>query len=879
MKNIFFQYAAKSLKKNRVRTLVTIVGIILSTAMLTAVTTMISSVQAYGIAYESQKLGDWHVSIRDMDGGDKEELEKDKRISRIYELQNVGYAQLKGSLNPYKPYLCIQGMDQGFAEHMPIHLTEGRMPESDTELLIPVHVEDNAGVTYQLGDTLTLSVGIRETKGGILLWQDSALLVAEDEDKDAEEEQVKCLEHLAETEQKTYQVVGFYERPSFENYSAPGYTALTLASGDGRLGCYDCYAVMKHPYQAAELSNEWVEKGDDISISCNNPLLRFCGISTQNDFNYLVYGMGGILMVIIGFGSIALIYNAFAISVSERTKQFGLLASVGATRRQMKQSVRMEALILCMIGVPLGVQAGICGIGITISFFEDSMSYLIGVDNDLKFKLSVSVTAVVIAAVVGSLTVLVSAWLPMHRALKLSPIEAVRKKDDVRLTKRQVKIPGWVNHFFGLSGMIAWKNFKRNKKRYRSTVVSLVLSILLFVTAGSFSDYFFRGFMETAETSRYDVSVMFFNDEYERVDKGMALAGQALGSSPTYETVYYEDSDLWVERETLTDSARSLVEQEEQELFEASERMGDDMAAISGCIQFLPENVYLDLLDFYGLDRENYLGKKFPKAIVLNNITNSSSADQETLSVLTSSCQELTLLTEIDEKETEQKLSIGDLVNNTPGWKAEFSGECLTWPGGNYQIQIMYPLSAKELLSGCMVQGAVYLNAQDHAAVTKWLEENVTGNVDVYDAAEDEVQQRMLLLMLNVFSLGFIILISLITAANVFNTISTNMGLRQREFAMLQSVGMTPKEFKQMLNFECLIYGTKSLVYGFCVTLPVTMLMYYIGNEKSFSGFYLSWRYVVISVLCVFAVVYATMLYAQAKGKKEDIAEVLKNSD
>ena len=868
MKNIFFQYAAKSLKKNRTRTLVTIVGIILSTAMLTAVTTIISSVQAYGIAYESQKLGDWHVSIRSVDGSEKEELEKDKRISRIYELENVGYAQLKGSVNSYKPYLCIQGMDQGFAEHMPIHLTEGRMPESDSELLIPVHVEDNAGVTYHLGDTLTLSVGIRETNGGIWLWQDNALLVAEDEDQDTGENQVKSLEHLAETEQKTYQVVGFYERPSFENYSAPGYTALTLASGDGRLDCYDCYAVMKHPYQATELCKEWGEKGDGISTNCNNPLLQFCGISTRSDFNYLVYGMGGILMVIFVLGSIALNYNAFAISVSERTKQFGLLASIGATRRQMKQSVRMEALILCVMGVPLGVLAGICGIGITISFFEDSMSYLIGVDNDLKFRISVSVAAVVTAAVVGSLTVLVSAWIPVRRALKLSPIEAIRQKDDVRLTRRQVKIPGWVNKYFGLSGMIAWKNFKRNKKRYRSTVVSLVLSILLFVAAGSFSDYFFRGFMKAAETSRYDVRVTFFSDEYERVDKGMALAGQAPGSSLAYETVYYGDSDLWVEKENLTESVR-----------EEAERMGDDKIPISGCIQFLPEHAYLDLLDFYGLDRKKYLGKKFPKAIVLNNITDNTSEGQETLPVLTSSCQELTLLTEMDEKETERKLSIGDLVNNTPGWEAEFSEECLTWPGGNYQIQIMYPLSAKELLSGCMIQGDVYLNAQDHAAVTKWLEENVTGNVDAYDAAEDEVQQRMLLLMLNVFSLGFIILISLITAANVFNTISTNMGLHQREFAMLQSVGMTPKEFKQMLNFECLIYGTKSLVYGFCVTLPVTMLMYYIGNEKSLSGFYLPWRYVIISVLCVFAVVYATMLYAQAKGKKEDIAEALKHSD
>ncbi|MGN0413986.1 MAG: ABC transporter permease [Agathobacter sp.] len=869
MKNIFFQYAAKSLKKNKTRTLVTIVGIILSTAMLTAVTTIISSVQAYGIAFEEQKTGDWHVSIRSMDRNQKEELEKDSRVSLVYELENIGYANLEESVNAYKPYLCIQGMSQSFADHMPIHLTEGRMPETETELIIPEHVEENAGVTFSLGETLTLSVGERENENGEVLWQDNPLFVAEEEKDSTGNDQVKKMEHLAETEQKTYTIVGFYERPDFENYSAPGYTALTLASSADN-SCYDGYAVMKHPHQAIGLWEEWTEKG--TFTDCNNSLLRFYGVSVRSDFNSLIYGMGGILMVIIVFGSIALIYNAFAISISERTKQFGLFASTGATRRQMKQTIRMEALILCVIGVPIGILSGICGIGITISFFADSMQYLIGADSGLKFKLSVSVAAVVVAAIVGIVTVLVSAWLPMRRALKLSPIEAIRQKNDVRLTKKQVKMPGWVNKCFGLTGMIAWKNFKRNKKRYRSTIVSLVLSILLFVSAGCFSDYFFGGFMRATETSEYDVQVMFFDDEYENVEKGMKLAESAPGSNLNYQCIYNEASVIWVDKKDLTDAGKKQA-LEEQEVSGVSDQRESDMVSIPCCIQFLPEQVYEDLIQFYGLDREKYLGETFPKAIVLNNIADNSSEKQEALPVLTSSCREFTM------PDGGEKIQIGDLVENTPGWDAEFSDQCIVWPGGNYQIQILYPLTAKELLQGRYVQGYMFLNAEDHATVTKWLEENVEGNVTVYDAAEDEVQQRMLLMMLNVFSLGFIILISLITAANVFNTISTNMGLRRREFAMLKSVGMTPKEFKQMLNFECLIYGTKSLLYGFLVTIPVVLFMYYLGHEESLSGFYLPWRYVVISVLCVFAVVYATMIYAQTKGRKEDIAEALKEND
>lgn len=874
--NIFHQFAAKSLKGNRTRTLVTIVGITLSVAMLTAVTTIISSILAYGIAYETKTLGNWHVNVKSVDEQTMHVYEEDKRVAQIYALRMIGYAYMEESGNQYKPYLCIEAMNEEFAENMPIHLTGGRMPEKENEVLIPDHVAENAGVEFSIGDTLTLSVGLRETADGERLWQNDALVVSSEE-TDAGNDNFECLEYLTEEQQQTYTVVGFYERPYFEEYSAPGYTVLTMDSGQYGSDYYDCYVVMKHPGQAIDFWEEVSDEGIYLT-SCNNSLLRFYGFSVREDFNALIYGMGGILTVIIVLGSVALIYNAFAISVSERTKQFGLLSSIGATRKQMKKTVCFEALLLCVVGIPLGVLSGICGIGVTLSFFSDTLEYLVGAERGVEFKLAVSGESVAVAAVIGMITVLISAYLPMRRALKLSAIDAIRQNHDIRLTKKKVRIPKWVEKCFGLEGMIAWKNFRRNKKQYRATILSLALSILLFVTAGSFSEYLFGGYQGAVEISGYDVSVELADVSYEDIHNSMEQAKSVEGSSAAYEFIYFHPA-IKAETDSLTDMALEFYENTEMEEIELGN--GTAMVMRDAVIQFLPEDAYEDLIHFYELEEEKYLDISHPKAVIFNSIMDYTGDEGREIQMLKQDCQTITYVVDTEEEVMQRTLEIGDIVDNTPSWSAEFSDKCLAWAGGNYQLQILYPLSAagdvlKGVTSEYDIHAQVDLIAEDHAAVAETLEEKMEGNVIVYDAAESENQYRMMLLMLNVFSYGFIILISLISAANVFNTISTNMGLRRREFAMLKSVGMTQRGFLRMLNFECLIYGIKGLFYGFLVTVPTVMFMYYLGFGHTLEGFYLPWRYAVIAVLCVFAVVYATMLYAQTKAKKEDIIEALK---
>ncbi len=166
-----------------------------------------------------------------------------------------------------------------------------------------------------------------------------------------------------------------------------------------------------------------------------------------------------------------------------------------------------------------------------------------------------------------------------------------------------------------------------------------------------------------------------------------------------------------------------------------------------------------------------------------------------------------------------------------------------------------------------------------YAKLQQKLIENGISTGQFYNMAEQNKFERNMLLIINVFSFGFIALISLIAAANVFNTISTNISLRRREFAMLESIGMTRKGLYKMLNYECLLYGIKSLIYGMPVALLVTYAIYRVVNNGFAADFYIPAASVVIAVFSVFAVVFATMFYAAGKLKKNSLVETLKNEN
>ncbi|NLB79580.1 MAG: ABC transporter permease, partial [Clostridiaceae bacterium] len=523
--NIVNKVTLKTLGKNKVRTLVTIIGIILSVSMITAVTTGISSLQNFLVNMEIEQSGDWYGAAYSISDQKLKEVKNSHEVSQITSLQNIGYSLLEDSKNEYKPYLFIGGIDGVFADKMPMDLIEGRLPSGPSEIILPEHLKFNGGATFSLGDTITLEIGERISENSQLNQNNFFL----HEDEGGKEE-------LLIREERTYTVVGFCERPGFENYAAPGYTALTVADDTDsyRFDAYikitkakDIYSFMKRTFPEGE-------------YNINNSLLPYTGSSNERSFNSVLYSVAAVLIGIIMFGSISLIYNAFSISVSERTKQFGLLSSIGATRRQMKRSVLFEAFFLSIIGIPLGLLAGILGIGLTFNVVDDIFASLLGDGIDTAFSLYVSWEAAIAAMVIGLITVMISAYIPARRAFKVSAIDAIRMSKDINIKAKKIRTSKLSYKLFGVEGMIAKKNFKRSRKRYRATVISQFLSVVLFISASSFSAYLTKSVSTVVDEANFDIRYAFEPD---------------LSNKASMEDVYNELKNI----DGVTDSSYSIV--------------------------------------------------------------------------------------------------------------------------------------------------------------------------------------------------------------------------------------------------------------------------------------------------------------------------------
>lgn len=883
--NIFNKVTRKTLSKNRTRTIVTIIGIILSAAMFTAVMVSVSSLMKYMKECSIYNSGDWHGCFLDVPADQIENLENEDKVDSVAWAQNIGYADI-GSVNEYKPYLFVMGIDSLFGKRMPIHLSEGRMPDNSNEILLPDHLFYNGGVEYQLGDKLTLELGDR-------YWEDERLTQGLGY---MPEEDASAGEKLEVKETRAYTVVGFYERPDFEDYEAPGYTAITLWDNSRPTEDAAAYFRMVDPrdtYDFVSVMEDTYGTG-----SWNSDLLRFEGASQYDSYYTMLYGLAAILTGLIMFGSVSLIYNAFSISVSERTRQFGLLSSIGATKKQIRKMVFAEAAYVSVIGIPLGVLSGIVGMGITFHLIGNKFYAFYGV-KEVSLKLSVSLFSLLIAVLAAYLTVLISAWIPSRRAVRVSAIEAIRQSEDISIKARQVKTSALTLKLFGLEGTLAKKHFKRNRRRYRATIFSLFASVVLFISASSYCSYLTNAITGVYENYDYDISCdwgEFNQDEENRIslEQGAAILGQTEGVTQ-YSFVKITGMDIDISSDMMPEDTRKIL------FGDGNSEQAQNSINMSIYLYGVDAVSYDSYLKKMNLDPSRYHDTKHPLAIVMDQSKqfNPETQRYETVDLIKPEFQKLTVgmldydkwnhytqssefknasVEEYTAKEEELtqdiELEIGTCSEELPfGLNDSYT-----------HLAVVYPIEVFETLIPDSYAGEqIYFKTTDHVKgmenLEKTAEENGIPKETLYDVYATSESNRNLVTIINVFAYGFIILISLISLANVFNTISTSILLRRREFAMLKSVGMTEKGVSKMLSYECLLYGIKSLVYGIPVSFVITYLIFQSIGAGYEMDFYLPWTAVGIAVCSVFFVVFFTMLYARNKVKRDNLIDVLKNEN
>ena len=906
--NVFNKVTLESLKKNRTRTIVTIIGIMLSAAMICASTTLVSSMQNFVLRCEIYRSGDWHGAVYDAAYKDYEDIRDSGKVSSAAYAQVLGYAKI-GSANEYKPYLYVLGGDaaSGYFETMPVHLILGTLPKDPTEIILPEHLTSNGKVNYTLGDTVTLEVGDRMLDGK-RLGQDTPIYAYDSETHT----EVMSGEGLENTEPRTYTVVGIYERPTFEDYSAPGYTALTAAdTKSADQSPIHCYFKLHKPAGVYDFMKE-MGYTQEYRYAYNTKVLLYSGTAPFDSFLTAFYSLAAIIIALIVFGSVSLIYNAFSISVSERTRQFGLLSSVGATRKQLRRMVLFEALAVSIVGIPLGILVGIGGIGITLLLIGDKFFSIVRVD--IPMRLCVSWQAVVIAAVIALVTVLISAWIPSKRATRVSAVEAIRQSMDIKVSGRPVRTSKLSYKLFGLPGVLAGKHYKRNRKKYRTTVVSLFMSIVLFVSAAAFTDYM----MESAEGG-------LASDQFDLIYAAESDASAAMMPDALLELLFSEQNvtgGTYTKKQFLQgDISREYVTAMFADRFSnfcmESEDRAPKKLGISGYLYFVADAEFNRLLEKYDLkeadyyDRDNPLGialdrnieldRRLEKYVTLDTLKGDvcvieglyyveidgyyrkdSRIDENGNKVVL--YQNRDNESDIIELPYEESFAKYTLRSEKTIEEAPFFVSRST----PVAINMIYPYS---MLESVVPEAALnqfrnteyFLTSSNHAAsfenLATTLTENGLSSRQLFDYAANAETNRNVITIIRVFAYGFIVLISLIAAANVFNTISTNISLRRREFAMLKSVGMTQKGFRRMMNYECLLYGSKALLLGLPVSCGITYLIYRAITTAYETSFHLPWAVIGIAVLSVFLVVFATMMYAMRKVKKDNPIDALKNEN
>ena len=906
--NVFNKVTLESLKKNRTRTVVTIIGIMLSAAMICASTTLVSSMQNFVLRCEIYSSGDWHGVVYDAAYKDYEDIRDSGKVSTAAYAQVLGYAKI-GSANEYKPYLYVLGGDaaSGYFETMPVHLILGTLPKDSTEIILPEHLTSNGKVNYTLGDTVTLDVGDR-TLDGKRLGQDTPVYAYDNE----MQVEVMSGERLENTEPRTYTVVGIYERPAFEDYAAPGYTALTAAdTKSADQTPIHCYFKLHKPAGVYDFMKE-MDYTQEYRYAYNTKVLLYSGTAPFDSFLTAFYSLAAIIIALIVFGSVSLIYNAFSISVSERTRQFGLLSSVGATRKQLRRMVLFEALAVSIVGIPLGILVGIGGIGITLLLIGDKFFSLVRVD--IPMRLCVSWQAVVIAAVIALVTVLISAWIPSKRATRVSAVEAIRQSMDIKVSGRPVRTSKLAYKLFGLPGVLAGKHYKRNRKKYRTTVVSLFMSIVLFVSAAAFTDYM----MESAEGG-------LASDQFDLIYAAESDASSAMTPDALLELLFSEQNvtgGTYTKKQFLQgDISREYVTAMYADRFADFGMEREDAApkelGISGYLYFVADVEFNRLLEKYNLKEADYYDRDKPLGLALDrNIELDRRLEKYvTLDTLKGDgCVieglyyvEIDGYYRIDSRidENGNKVVLYQNRDNENDiielpYEESFAKYTLrsekTIEEAPFFVSRSTPVAINMIYPYSMLESVVpeaalnqfrnteyFLTSSNHATsfenLATMLTENGLSSRQLFDYAANAETNRNVVTIIRVFAYGFIVLISLIAAANVFNTISTNISLRRREFAMLKSVGMTQKGFRRMMNYECLLYGSKALLLGLPVSCGITYLIYRAVTTAYETSFHLPWAAIGIAVLSVFLVVFATMMYSMSKVKKDNPIDALKNEN
>lgn len=859
--NILKNIAYKNLQLNKKRNIVTVIGIILSVALITALSSLVVSFKESIINLEKHINGDFHYSFDGVQSNDLGIFENNRSIENFYKVGTLGYAKINTE-NEYKPYAYVITMDKNDFDSVGIELTDGELPKNNNEIIIPRHLRNNGKVDLKVGDTITLEVGSRMSEGYAL-----------GQNNPYEETNNETIENTVSV---TYKVVGIFERPStaLEPFSSPGYTFITTnASGvknytvfarytkDGLKNQYKVTAgilgvnekVLKKNIQEFNYKevNEKEQGKSKFYFDINRYLIMLETNAYCDSSMKALLVLSTIVTVIIIVTSVYCIKNSFNISITEKTKEYGILKSVGATTSQIKKSVYYEAFLLGCVGIPIGILSGVLASFILIhvvNFFIRSMF----VGNEyLIFK--ISYLSILISIILSIITIFMSSKKGAKIASKTSPMVLIRGNNDILVNSKKLKTPKFINKLFGIGGVVSYKNIKRNKKKYRTTIVSIVLSVSVYIALS----YFVNTAFDVVKMAKGDYT---YNLVYTSYTKDYNLNYNNVLNFSKHDTVKKYSV---VRTSIITGNFKASKDFKKYNAYMSEEK------PILNSVTFISvgKEEYLRYISKLGL---NYNSVKDKGILIDNNIGYYTKKKLEVSYNMTDNKKgDIINFTSMKEDKTFD-MELASVTNIRPFGYENNYGSLVMVVSDEY----MERLDKLESVS-------LYVESTDpdklQSDIDKMCKDTEGCYVNNVDATVK--QMKSIYTVIAIFLYGFIIVISLIGITNIFNTITTNMTLRKREFATLKSIGMTSNEFNRMIFLESFFYIFKSLLIG----IPIGVLLSYLifkgfTNQVLFS-YKVPFKGIIVSIAIVCLLIVWLNNYSSKKANKGNVIETIRNEN
>lgn len=869
----------KNLRLNKVRTIVTIVGIMLSAALITVVSGMALSGRQTMIDGQMVYGGNYDVVFDITNNAKIDEIRHNRNVESAYYRERLGYAEATNADDEYCAYTVLGLSKDAYGNLFKINLEDGKFPTNSSEAVVTRAFKTQDGKEVKVGDKITLDVGILTNKDGEVFTEDRAGELFPKEFKEC---------NIIDKSKKTYTVTGIIEKPQTGEIYNPSYLSVVYTASDEKApaeavrtkNMNKLYVLYTPQSESRYLENtdeilgysEDEDWSQDIysdpdndagvqAVDYNSPLLSMKGYSGSDSTNIVIFSLAVIIIIIVMLASVFVIRNSFAISITEKTSMYGMLASVGATKRQIRRNVIFEGFILGLIGIPLGI---LLGLGINAILITILNSVLGDMLNDAKFVFVTPTIPIICAIVLSAVTIFCSSFFIALRASRIPPLVAIRGNKDIKVkNNKPYRTSKLTKKLFGVGGEIASKSLKRSRKKYRTTVISIVVSVAMFIAVSAFMDY------GMTYTEHY-----YGNTDYSymvtEIDANQAETIEKMPEIENYLTVGLQyghvsadvpvnecgENFLYDDADGTKSFGAEFLEFEHDTFVQICRELELDYNKVKGGVLVYSKVTPYDMENMEGTGEPMKLfGKTAPtKLTVYGN-------DDEGNALITG------------------KLKVSSVFDKIPESIEYVTGDGTTL-GGSLIIGEQGVISPQIGEHGCDI--TLYANTSDHTSLTNRIEsmEGADDSIYIYDYEEIVRQFNAIMLIVGIFVYGFIGVISLIGLTNIFNTISTNMQLRSKEFASLKSIGMTKKEFNRMIRLESLMYGIKSLIIGIPLGIAgVFAIFSAFSNGNVPMSFVFPWKAILISIAVVFVAVWLIMKYSISKVNKQNIIETIRNDN